>query len=78
MIGRTAVSFDVVYGLGPSPLDLAAKAAGIPSLDGVDQLVYQALDQFRLMTGRECDPAPLLQVCRAELAERDARLSGAR
>lgn len=76
LIERAAVSFDAVYSHGPSPLDIAARAAGVQSLDGVDLLVGQGVDQVRLMTGRDCDPAPLLEACRAELAAREARLRG--
>lgn len=62
--------FEVVYNHYPSALSQAAERAGVLNLDGLDLLVGQAIDQIRLMTGREADPGPLLAACRAELAHR--------
>lgn len=62
--------FEVVYNHYPSAFDRAAVGAGLPHLDGLDLLVGQAIDQIRLMTGLEADPAPLLELCRAEVSRR--------
>ncbi len=48
-----AVLVDLVYGGGETPLVRAARAAGRRVVDGREALLFQALDQFRLMTGRE-------------------------
>lgn len=42
-----------VHGLGPTPLLERASAAGAVAIDGRNVLLCQALEQFRLMTGRE-------------------------
>lgn len=47
---------DVVYADWPTPLAVAAAAAGLTVVPGLDMLVHQAAEQVRLMTGRE---APL-------------------
>lgn len=70
LIGRCEAVFEVVYNHYPSAFDQAAVQAGLPHLDGLDLLVGQAIDQIRLMTGREADPEPLLEICRAEVLRR--------
>lgn len=45
--------FDVVYDPWPTPLGLAAQEAGRMSLNGLDLLAGQAVDQFFLFTGRQ-------------------------
>ena len=47
---------DVVYADWPTPLAVAAAAAGLTVVPGLDMLVHQAAEQVRLMTGCE---APL-------------------
>ncbi|MFV0407278.1 MAG: shikimate dehydrogenase family protein [Propioniciclava sp.] len=68
LIGLTRVSFEATYNSYPSQFDVAARAAGITQLSGIDLLVGQALDQIRLMTGRSCAPEPLLDVAYGALA----------
>ncbi len=51
-----AVLLDVVYAEWPTPLARAASAAGMRVVSGVDMLVHQGAEQFRLFTGHE---APL-------------------
>lgn len=46
------VAFDVVYDPWPTPLGAAADRAGRTSLNGLDLLAGQAVDQFFLLTGR--------------------------
>ncbi|MGL5246613.1 MAG: shikimate dehydrogenase, partial [Brooklawnia sp.] len=70
LVKLASTVFDVVYDNYPSPLDRAAHEAGVTLLDGLDLLVGQAIDQIRLMTGRDADPAPLLAACRAEVLRR--------
>lgn len=47
------VVFDVTYDPWPSPLASAARSAGRMIVSGLDMLLYQAVDQVKLMTGRE-------------------------
>jgi 3-dehydroquinate dehydratase/shikimate dehydrogenase len=49
--GTTVV--DLVYGPQPTPLDLACRRRGLPFIEGREVLLAQAVEQFRLMTGRE-------------------------
>jgi len=51
------VLFDVIYDPWPTPLALAAVAAGRTVVGGLDLLVHQATRQVELMTG--CAEAPL-------------------
>ena len=53
-----AVVVDLVYTEGETPLLAAVKAAGRRAVDGREVLLYQALEQFHMMTGREL-PIPL-------------------
>lgn len=48
---------ELAYGAGDTALLGAARAAGGVTVDGREVLLYQALAQFRLMTGRELPPA---------------------
>ena len=45
------VVFDAVYDPWPTPLGVAAEAAGRVALNGLDLLAGQAVDQFFLLTG---------------------------
>ncbi|MFC8502635.1 shikimate dehydrogenase [Pedococcus sp. NPDC057267] len=49
LVGTTLM--DVVYADWPTPLARAATAAGATVLSGLDMLVHQAAEQFRLFTG---------------------------
>lgn len=51
--GRPGALLDVAYGEGVTPLLQAWRAAGGSAADGLDLLLWQAVDQVRLMTGRE-------------------------
>lgn len=66
------VVFDVVYDPWPTVLGEAALRAGATVLDGMDLLAAQAVDQVRLMTGREVAVEVLLSAGRAALAARRA------
>jgi 3-dehydroquinate dehydratase/shikimate dehydrogenase len=47
------VVVDLVYGEGPTSLLRAAAERGLVGIDGREVLAYQALGQFRMMTGRD-------------------------
>lgn len=48
---RAGTLMDVVYADWPTPLATAAAGAGMSVRSGLDMLVYQAAEQFRLFTG---------------------------
>ncbi len=55
---------DVVYADWPTPLARAAAAAGLTVVSGVDMLVHQAAEQFRLFTGHEAPVEAMFAVVR--------------
>lgn len=67
LVAMVDACFDATYNHYPTALDVAARAADIVQLSGIDLLVGQALDQIRLMTGRECPAQPLLDAAYAAL-----------
>lgn len=70
LAGVAPVLFDIVYHDYPTNLNRAATGSGATSVDGVDLLVCQAIDQVFLMTGRRPDAVPLLEICREAVAAR--------
>jgi shikimate dehydrogenase len=64
------VLLDVVYAGWPTPVARAAAAAGMTVVSGLDLLVHQAAEQFRLFTGHEAPVAAMLEAGRAALGER--------
>ncbi|HYU31320.1 MAG TPA: type I 3-dehydroquinate dehydratase [Thermoanaerobaculia bacterium] len=56
------VVVDLVYRAEPTPLLSAAAERGLTVVDGREVLVYQALGQFRWMTGREMPLDPALRI----------------
>jgi len=50
---RRGTLMDVVYADWPTPLARAAAATGMEVVSGLDMLVYQAAEQFRLFTGQQ-------------------------
>ena len=48
-----ATLLDVVYADWPTPLARAAQSAGMQVVSGLEMLVHQGAEQFRLFTGRE-------------------------
>ncbi|SDP05705.1 shikimate dehydrogenase [Pedococcus dokdonensis] len=50
---RRGTLMDVVYADWPTPLATAAAKAGMDVVSGLDMLVYQAAEQFRLFTGEQ-------------------------
>jgi shikimate dehydrogenase len=61
LVGRYSYVVDLVYREGSTPLLLAARERGVPTLDGLEVLVAQGALSFELWTGR----AAPLQVMRA-------------
>lgn len=66
------VVFDVIYHPWPTPLAAQAQTAGAAVVSGLDLLVHQAVEQFRLFTGRTVETSDLLLAVRAEAARRSA------
>jgi shikimate dehydrogenase len=52
-LARTQTVVDLVYGAGPTRLLAAAGEAGATVVDGIEVLVLQGADSFRIWTGRE-------------------------
>lgn len=48
-----SIVVDLVYGDRPTPLVAEARRRGLTAIDGREVLLYQAVPQFRAMTGRE-------------------------
>lgn len=53
IVALAAGLIDLAYGPGPTPAVEAARRAGLPTVDGIEFLVAQAADSFRLWTGRK-------------------------
>lgn len=53
IVESAAALLDMVYGDDPSPAVAAAHNGGIPVADGLDMLIAQGAESFRLWTGRE-------------------------
>jgi shikimate dehydrogenase len=64
---RTIV-VDLVYGRS-TPLLRAASAAGCASMDGLEMLVQQGAESFRLWNGVEPDVEAMRAACRRALEE---------
>jgi len=64
------VLLDVVYAGWPTPVARAASAAGMTVVSGLDMLVHQAGEQFRLFTGHEAPLPAMLAAGRAALGQR--------
>ena len=61
---------DFAYVSGATPEIEAARAAGIPAIDGLDLLAAQGADQFAIMTGAVADEADMRRTAVAWLARR--------
>lgn len=59
---------DVVYANWPTPLGQAASGAGMTVISGLDMLVYQAAEQFRLFTGHQAPVQEMYAAGRRALA----------
>lgn len=67
LLAPAAAVFELTYNHYPSNLENCGREAGKKTLSGMDLLVYQALDQIELMTGRRPDAEPLLEAGYAAL-----------
>jgi shikimate dehydrogenase len=63
------VLLDVVYAGWPTPLARAAAASGMTVVSGLDMLVHQAAEQFRLFTGHEAPVDAMAAAGRAALGQ---------
>ena len=63
------VLLDVVYAGWPTPLARAAAEAGMTVVSGLDMLVHQAAEQFRLFTGHEAPFDAMAAAGRAALGQ---------
>ena len=55
---------DVAYGEGVTPLTAAWQRAGGATADGLDLLLWQAVDQVKLMTGLDAPVAAMRMALR--------------
>jgi shikimate dehydrogenase len=62
---RPGLLFDVLYHPWPTPLGASWAARGGTVINGLDQLVHQAVPQVELMTGRQVDRNRLVRLMRA-------------
>jgi shikimate dehydrogenase len=62
-----ATLLDVVYADWPTPLAEAATSHGLEVVSGLDMLVHQAAEQFRLFTGHEAPVEAMFAAGRAAL-----------
>ena len=62
--------YDLVYGVGGTPLVRQARALGFSAVDGLEMLVYQAAAAFALWTLREPDPRVMLAAAQEALRAR--------
>jgi len=71
-----AAVLDVIYHPWPTPLAVAAEAAGAAVASGFDLLLHQAAGQVTLMTGRDAPTGPMRAAGLAELERRRNILAG--
>ncbi len=67
---HAGVLLDVVYDGWPTPVARAAEAAGMIVVSGLDMLVHQAAEQFRLFTGHDAPVDAMAAAGRAALGSR--------
>lgn len=65
---RSGTLMDVVYAGWPTPLATAAASIGLEVRSGLDMLVHQAAEQFRLFTGEPAPVQAMLAAGRAALS----------
>ena len=61
VVALASALIDLAYGPAPTPAVKAGREAGIAVVDGVEFLVNQAADSFRLWTGREAPMPAMVQ-----------------
>jgi shikimate dehydrogenase len=65
LVGRYSYVVDLVYRDGLTPLLLAARERGVPTLDGLEVLVAQGALSFELWTGRDAPLQVMREAARA-------------
>lgn len=70
LVGDGQVAFDLVYTPEETPFLREAAAAGAVAVGGLDMLIHQGAESFRLWTGVEPPLEVMFQAARAALAER--------
>jgi shikimate dehydrogenase len=73
-LNLSAAYVDLVYGRD-TPFLARARACGLRTLDGLEMLVQQGADAFRLWTGIEPDVGAMRAACRRELEARACSVS---
>ena len=68
-VAHSGVLLDVVYAGWPTPIARAASGAGMTVVSGLDMLVHQAAEQFRLFTGHEAPFEAMAAAGRAALGQ---------
>jgi len=66
---HAGILLDVVYAGWPTPLARAAAEAGMTVVSGLDMLVHQAAEQFRLFTGHDAPIEAMAAAGRAALGQ---------
>ena len=68
-VAHSGVLLDVVYAGWPTPIARAASGAGMTVVSGLDMLVHQAAEQFRLFTGHTAPVEAMAAAGRAALGQ---------
>jgi shikimate dehydrogenase len=68
--------FDAVYNPMDTPLLRDARTAGARTVSGLDMLVYQGAESFRLWTERDAPIEIMMRAAEAALAERASQEPG--
>ena len=68
-VAHPGVLLDVVYAGWPTPIARAASGAGMTVVSGLDMLVHQAAEQFRLFTGHAAPVEAMAAAGRAALGQ---------
>ncbi|MCK9485252.1 MAG: shikimate dehydrogenase [Dehalococcoidia bacterium] len=71
LVGEGQVAFDLVYTPEETPFLRQASAGGAVAIGGLDMLIHQGAESFRLWTGVEPPLEVMFQAARAALDERE-------
>jgi 3-dehydroquinate dehydratase/shikimate dehydrogenase len=66
-INKDMVVFDTIYNPTQTKLLSEARAAGAKIIGGIEMFINQALEQFRLFTGKDADPEVMRQIIAEKL-----------